>query len=327
MGRLGSIFLFCLGIVGRGCAAAETVADPALGNLDGTDATAGTPEGTYGDTEEICDGKDNDSDNETDEGCVCEPGSKVDCYEGLPETKDVSHCHGGTAQCADDGKSLGPCSGQSLPVTESCNLQDDDCDGQTDELESCPVCLRAIPDATVSKAPWQEHTQYGQQCYSAVIDPRCDDSEYDYALNIPAQNDPGWAPHAGADIEWGMTTNDLLLGCNNGQGCAGGGQFTYFQTYFFIGTLSSLSSAWIQVGSVDDGVRVTLFNSAYPGGVVVPGGYLCMGDAGVTDDFSASLATGFNRIVMTLLDDCPYWSELKNVEILINGQALSACTN
>lgn len=309
--------LFTLVVVGCGCADVETVADPAPDTLGGTE----------GDTEDSGDGARNDSNGETDEGRVCEPGSKVDCYDGLLETKDVSHCHGGTAQCADDGKSLGPCVGQSLPVAESCNLEDDDCDGQTDELESCPVCLRPNPDGTVSKAPWKEHTSYGQQCYSAVIDPRCDDSEYDYALNIPAINDPGWAPHAAVKVDWGMPTNELILGCNAGQGCAGGGQFYYFQTFFFIGTVSALSSARLQVASVDDGVRVTVFNSAYPGGFVVPGGYLCMADAQVTDDFSALLTTGFNRIIMTLLDDCPEWSELRNVEILINGQALSSCSS
>lgn len=311
------IIFFNLVIVGRGCANIETVADPALGNYGGTDA----------DTEDICDGKDNDSEYETNEGCVCVPGSTVDCYDGPPETEDVSHCHGGTAQCADDGKSLGPCAGQSLPLTESCNLQDDNCDGQTDELASCTPCLRPNPDGTVSTTPWQEHSDYGQQCYSAVIDPRCDDSEYDYALNIPSQNDPGWVMHASANIDWARSTNELLLGCNAGQGCAGGGQFTYFQTFFFIGTLTDLSSARVQVNTIDDGVRVTLFNSVHPDGIVVPGGFLCMGDGGVTDDFSASLTTGFNRIVMTHLDDCPDWSALQHVEIIINGQTLSACTN
>jgi len=78
---------------------------------------------------ELCDGKDNDCDGQTDEtfsgkGSVCNTGKKGICAQG------IKICTGGKVECLQLQKA----------TTETCNSKDDDCDGQTDEGSVCGVC-------------------------------------------------------------------------------------------------------------------------------------------------------------------------------------------
>jgi hypothetical protein len=93
-------------------------------------------------TDEICDGGDNDCNGISDEGCDCVNGLNQPCYSGAPATEGVGLCHGGTQTCADGQWSPG-CAGEVTPTSESCNSQDDDCDGSTDENGVCctPSCV------------------------------------------------------------------------------------------------------------------------------------------------------------------------------------------
>ncbi|MRG94914.1 MopE-related protein [Polyangium spumosum] len=72
-------------------------------------------------------------------GCVCAPGTSMACYTGPAGTQNQGICVGGTATCAPDGLSYGPCAGQVLPQAEVCNALDDDCDGFADDGAGC-VC-------------------------------------------------------------------------------------------------------------------------------------------------------------------------------------------
>ncbi len=92
--------------------------------------------------EKCNDGVDNDCDGETDEGdCGCKPGDQWECYDGPFDTLGLGNCRLGVATCTDE-KEYGPCQGQVLPTEETCNGQDDDCDGETDEglLNRCGQC-------------------------------------------------------------------------------------------------------------------------------------------------------------------------------------------
>jgi hypothetical protein len=74
---------------------------------------------------EICDGKDNNCDGRTDEGCACTDGTMQPCGT------DKGECEFGTQTCS--GGTWGSCLGGVTAVPEVCNNKDDDCDGKIDD--------------------------------------------------------------------------------------------------------------------------------------------------------------------------------------------------
>jgi hypothetical protein len=85
--------------------------------------------------DEVCaNGQDEDCDGRADEGCVCNDGDTQPCGN------DVGLCRRGIQHCANNA--YGPCEGETGPVAEACNGEDDDCDGRTDEgtLNACGAC-------------------------------------------------------------------------------------------------------------------------------------------------------------------------------------------
>jgi len=80
---------------------------------------------------EQCNGSDDDCDGMTDEDEGGEALREA-CYGGPAETPGVGPCRSGTRECVGGGWAPS-CPGEVLPVTELCNGDDDDCDGETDE--------------------------------------------------------------------------------------------------------------------------------------------------------------------------------------------------
>ena len=81
---------------------------------------------------ELCDGKDNDCDGQTDEDCPCSAGEQEPCGT------DVGECTRGTRTCRLDG-TWGDCSGRG-PTEEICDGKDNDCDGTTDNPATPQPC-------------------------------------------------------------------------------------------------------------------------------------------------------------------------------------------
>jgi hypothetical protein len=77
------------------------------------------------------------ADDTTDGGCV--EGDVRPCYTGPVGTADVGMCMGGTETCV-DGEWAGFCYGEVLPGVESCDSEDEDCDGIPDDGLNAGMC-------------------------------------------------------------------------------------------------------------------------------------------------------------------------------------------
>ncbi len=99
--------------------------------LDPTDDPADTEEGDESESESESDAE-SDSDSATGPTGACTPGDTQSCYGGPDGTENVGNCASGTQTCDDDG-AWGDCEGDVLPEDESCNDEDDDCDGSVDD--------------------------------------------------------------------------------------------------------------------------------------------------------------------------------------------------
>jgi len=84
---------------------------------------------------------DDDCDGQTNEGCVCVPGTSASCYSGPGGTQNVGICKAGSKTCNAQGTAYGACTGEVLPVVEACNNgKDDDCDGTVNENCAAASC-------------------------------------------------------------------------------------------------------------------------------------------------------------------------------------------
>ncbi len=92
-------------------------------------------------TPETCNEKDNDCNGIIDDGCNCKPGTTRSCYSGPHGTAGQGICKAGTQTCNSKGQ-WGSCIGQVTPKAESCNGQDDDCNGKIDDGLVGPPCAK-----------------------------------------------------------------------------------------------------------------------------------------------------------------------------------------
>lgn len=142
-----------------------------------------------------------------------------------------------------------------------------------------------------------------------------DPCEYDVAT-IPPGNDPGWGPAPDGDI---IDFSIPSRVCSAPITCLAYGDFTYFQTFVDIPADIVVTTFTIDFSGMDDGSRVTIYNSVYPAGLVVPGSYVYLGGSGTTNLKDYVVSGEINRVVVTQVDDCCSENNLRSAIVVLNG--------
>lgn len=183
-----------------------------------------------------------------------------------------------------------------------------------------------------SRTPWEQHdglevtagNPLGLLPFSCAPVIHGDICEYDVAT-IPSSDDPGWgaAPN-GETIGFSYFPSRV---CNAPITCMAYGDFTYFQTFVDVPENVAVTTFTIAFSGMDDGSRVTLFNSAHPGGLVVPGSYVYLGGSGTADLGPYVLSGEQNRVVVTQVDDCCTENNLHSAVVVLNGEIVNTGCN
>jgi hypothetical protein len=148
-------------------------------------------------------------------------------------------------------------------------------------------------------------TQHGDNC------------EYDVAT-IPPEMDPDWGAAPDPDIiNFSVYPSRV---CEAPAPCWVYGDFTYFQTFVDVPATVVVTTFTIAFSGMDDGVRVSIFNSGYPDGLVIPGSYVYLGGTGTTDLAPYVLSGETNRVVVTQVDDCCSENNLRSAVVVLNGE-------
>ena len=143
------------------------------------------------------------------------------------------------------------------------------------------------------------------------------EGECDFAT-IPPASDINWNPAPDADLI-GYSQYSTLCGV---LGCRAGADFTYFQSFVDVPGNVVVTTFTIAFTGIDDGVRVTIFNSDHPTGAVVPGSYVFLGGSGTADVTSLVRSGEINRVVVTHTDDCCSQSYLNSAQVTLNGTVI-----
>jgi hypothetical protein len=187
------------------------------------------------------------------------------------------------------------------------------------------VSAVATPSFAQIRTPWQQHdglevtpaNPLGLVQFSCSPAIHGDICEYDVAV-IPPVLDAGWGPAPnGETIGFSVYPSRV---CSAPVSCMAYGDFTYFQTLVDIPASVVVTEFTIAFSGMDDGSRVTIFNSTYPGGFVVPGSYVYLGGSGTTDLEALVVSGEINRVVVTQVDDCCVENNLNSAIVVLNGE-------
>ena len=199
-----------------------------------------------------------------------------------------------------------------------------------DLLCAFSLCLLsfATPLQAQVRTPWQMHdglevtpsNPLGLLAFTCAPSQHGDPCEYDVST-IPPVADAGWSPAPnGETIGFSITSRV----CQAPISCMAYGDFTYFQTLVDVPANVIVTTFTIAFSGMDDGSRVTLFNSAHPGGLVIPGSYVYLGGSGTTNLASYVLSGETNRVVVTQVDDCCVQNNLQSAVVVLNGEVVTA---
>jgi hypothetical protein len=191
------------------------------------------------------------------------------------------------------------------------------------------VALGSADALAQTRTPWEMHDGLEVTAQNPLglvrfsCDPRFTHGnicEYNDAT-IPLEHDPGWrAAPDGEVINFSVNPSRV---CQAPVTCWDYGDFTYFQTFVDIPPNYVIQTFTITFMGMDDGSRVSIFNSSYPGGLVVPGSYVFLGGSGTANLAPYVVAGESNRVVITQVDDCCYDNQLRVARVVLNGQVVN----
>jgi hypothetical protein len=188
-----------------------------------------------------------------------------------------------------------------------------------------PGMLLAQP----SRSPWEMHAglevtpenPHGVvEVYWTPVFTHGDPSWYTAAV-VPGVEDGGWGPAPnGETIGFGGPSASVID--DAGFACWEAVDYTYFQTFVTVPENTTLDDFTISFSGMDDGARITIINTVYPDGLVIPGSYV-VGGGTQTSDLAAYVTTGDNRVVITQEDDCPTGNNLASAVVVLNGETVA----
>jgi hypothetical protein len=119
------------------------------------------------------DGLDNNCNGQVDETCTCVPGDVRACFRGPPGRRGVGSCEDGTMLCEGSGSefgSWGACAGGIFPTGETCDTQDNNCNGCADDHPDCCSVEIACPGPgdLPEAAPFTDYVIDGTMFYGGA---------------------------------------------------------------------------------------------------------------------------------------------------------------
>ncbi len=184
-----------------------------------------------------------------------------------------------------------------------------------------------MPSHAQTRTPWEMHdglevtgvNPLGLVPFTCAPAIHGDVCEYDDAT-IPPEVHAGWGPAPDPAII-GFSIPSRV--CSAPITCYSYGDFTYFQTLVDVPANVVVTTFTIAFSGMDDGSRVTIFNSTYPGGLVVPGSYVFLGGSGTTSLHTYVVSGEINRVVITQVDDCCSANNLQSAVVVLNGDVVT----
>jgi hypothetical protein len=171
-----------------------------------------------------------------------------------------------------------------------------------------------------TRTPWQMHYGAPLQYLGFESASYGDSTEYIFE-SIPPAQDSGWGPAPDPDV---IKLKEISAECfivDPIYHCRKVVDYTYFQTFVSYPSNMQLTKFTIRLYGLDDGCRVSVYNSTYPNGYAIPGTFVKLGDGG--NKFSLLAYANpceENRFVITHVDDCCGGVVLDTAFIDIAGQ-------
>jgi len=140
--------------------------------------------------------------------------------------------------------------------------------------------------------------------------------------NVPDVN-ASWTPCAPTDS---FCTSGDNLGINSWSrlpGCWTYLDFSYFQTIVYVPPGVDVTAFTIAFTQIDDGAEISVYSSLIQG--VVPNSNVYLGYS-ATNNLAPYIGTGYNRVVITQVDDCAVGNDI-TAAVTLNGVFIQPTCN